>query len=225
MTLAAEDQAGRPPGSPYRQLSGSATDAVATYLVRERGRPAVAAVDEARTVVDMMRGFATWLATKPAEPMQPANTTGYEELELPPGFDYFEATATADLPVIDAAPAWQHLDDPRGSAELDSIHAEIVQDVVEDFTNPERIYGALAGTTAVLAVLLHVFVAQADLSPSLQTWTFRAIFPPAILLFVVLVELYTARRLRRATVDRIVEHDARERARLWRKNLDDEAGD
>lgn len=221
--MAAEHQAVVRSESARPELSGSPADAVATYLVRERGRPAVAAVDEARTLVDVMRGFATWFAAQPDERLAPAGETSFEELELPPGFDYFEATATANLPVIDAAPAWQHLDQPRASEEIDSIHAGIVQNVVEDFTNPERIWGALAAVTAIAAVLLHVFATQANVSVSLQTWTFRAIFPPAIMLFGVLVELYTARRLRRAAVDRIVEHDAREHARLWRKQLDDQS--
>lgn len=223
--MAADDQAVVRPDSALPGLSGSPADAVATYLVRERGRPAVAAVDEARNLIDVMRGFAAWLAAKPGDREASTKHAGFQEIELPPGFDYFEATATPNLPVIDAAPAWQHLDDPRASEEIDSIHAGIVQDVIEDFTNPERIWGAVAAITAIAAVLLHVFTTQAGISASLQAWTLRAIFPPAIMLFGVLVELYTARRLRRAAVDRIAEHDAREAARKWRSNLDNSAQD
>ncbi len=196
------------------------TEALASYLVREEQRGLRDALLTAASLVAIARGFSAWITRNPGgDSSTPPPTDLCKELELPAGFEYFERTS--EVPVIDDAPAWHHLDDPRGAEAPESPHAAIVRAVVEDHTNSINVELFVAVAVAAVAVLLRVATDRYFELEWLRPWSSWALGFAATVAIELAFVRRIARRIGRKAHDRIMEHDALQAARALRLEFED----
>ena len=195
------------------------TEALATYLVREEQRSLRDALLTAASLVAIARGFSAWITRNPSDGTTPPPTDLYRELELPSGFEYFERTS--EVPVIDAAPAWHHLNDPQGAEPPESPHAAIVRAVVEDHTNAINLELFVAVAVVVVAVLIRVATDRYFELEWLRPWSSWALGFAATVAIALAFVRRIARKIGRKANDRIVEHDALQAARTLRLKFED----
>lgn len=196
------------------------TEAVATYLVREQHRDLRVALLTAASLVEVARGFSVWIADTSADwGSAPPPSDLYADLELPAGFAYFDRTS--EVPVIDAAPAWHHLDEPRGGEPPESPHAAIVREVVEDYTNTINVELFVALAVAAIAVVIRVATDRYHELQWLRSWSSWALGLAATLTIALALVRYYARKIGRRARDRIDEHDTLETARALRRQFED----
>lgn len=196
------------------------TEAVATYLVREQQRNLRDALLTAASLVQVARGFSAWIAdtsTDGVTDTQPSDL--YADLELPASFAYFDRTS--EVPVIDATPAWHHLDEPRGAEPRESPHAAIIREVVEDHTNTINVELFIALAVAAMAVVIRVSTDRYHELEWLASWSSWALGFAATLAIALALVRYYARKIGRVARDQIVEHDALETARALRRQFED----
>jgi len=196
------------------------TEAVATYLVREQRRNVRDALLAAASLVEVTRGFSAWIADTSADwGSAPPPSDLYADLELPVGFAYFDRTS--QVPVIDAAPAWHHLDEPRGAEPSESPHAAIVREVVEDHTNTISVELLVVVAVSAMAGLIGLATDRYHELEWLRSWSLWAFgFAATLTIALALVRYYVCKIGRRAR-DRIDEHDALETARALRRQFED----
>ncbi len=196
------------------------TEAVATYLVRERQRSLRDALLTATSLVEVARGFSAWIAdASTVRGTDPPPSDLYADLELPAGFAYFDRSS--DVPVIDAAPAWHHLDEPQGAEPPESPHAAIVREVVEDHTNTINVQLFVAVVVAAIAVVLRVAADRYHELEWLTSWCSWTLGLAATLTIALALLRYYARKIGRSARDRIDGHDALEAARALRRQFED----
>lgn len=191
------------------------TEALATFLIRENQQTLREALLTAASLVAIARRFSTWVA---ANPTSPTPTDLYGLLEVPAGFVYFERTAA--VPVIGAAPAWHHVDEPPGTEPVDSPHAAIVRHVVEEHTNTINLALAIATVVTIAAVVLRAVANYLNLD-ELTPWTTAGLGLATTLALVLAFGRHVARRIGRTANDRIAEHDSLQAARALRRSLQD----
>lgn len=196
-------------------------DAMATYLVREHGRSVAGALPEAVQVIAVLGGFTRWLneqSNEQPERSVDVESVGLAQLDVPPGFDYFEASA--QHPVVDAAPAWQHLDTPSPTNPTPpSPHAGIVELPADIVTKAAEKRAMIAIVVAAASAAAGFLAAHHDQTVLAQMLLVAAGIVMATVFFQAGI-LRGASRVRRLALDCLLEHETRAGARAVREQME-----